>query len=76
MHVGTDGCPLSQWDAYTHNEESMPFMDGETLTKFEVQWKILQMLCKIQNMGMTNQVVVNHAPTPRPKHDTNKKQVQ
>lgn len=26
-------------------------------------------------MGMTNQVV-NHAPTPRAKHDTNKKQVQ
>jgi hypothetical protein len=29
----------------------------------------------MQNMGMTNQVV-SHAPTPMPKHDTNKKQVQ
>jgi hypothetical protein len=28
----------------------------------------------MQNMGMTNQVL-NRAPTPRPKHDTNKKQV-
>lgn len=47
VHIATDVCPLSQWDVYTHNEESMPFMDRETLTKFEVQWKILQMLCKI-----------------------------
>jgi len=47
VHFATYGCPLSRWDLYTHNEKTMPFMDGETLTKFEVWWKILQMLCKI-----------------------------